>query len=200
MILSLEWSRSLGNFGVFDKLNNAWFQSVTLRTAGFNSIDISQSAAPTMLIMMALMFVGGSPGGTAGGVKTVTIGVLMAALWTNVVGRKDAEAHGWEISSTLVYRAIAIFGSGVLLWFVLTFMLTVTQAISTRDIIFEATSALATVGLSTGATGQLDEIGKCLIIIGMFVGRIGPLTLFVLLTQDPKVKRRSLPQAEIPLS
>ena len=79
-------------------------------------------------------------------------------------------------------------------------MLSVTQAISTRDIVFEATSALATVGLSTGATGQLDGIGKCLIIIGMFVGRIGPLTLFVLLTQDRKVKRRALPQAEIPLS
>jgi trk system potassium uptake protein TrkH len=88
-ILAFEWNGVLAGLSVFDKIQNAWFQSVTLRTAGFNSVGISHLAGPTFLVMIFFMFVGGSPGGTAGGVKTTTIGILAMTFWTNVANRNN---------------------------------------------------------------------------------------------------------------
>jgi trk system potassium uptake protein TrkH len=174
----------LAGLSFFDKIQNAWFQSVTLRTAGFNSVDIAAVTSPTFLIMICFMFIGGSPGGTAGGVKTTTIGILALTFWTNITNRKNIIIQNRKIRSATIYQAITVVVSGIVIWLAAVLMLEATQQISARDIIFEATSAIATVGLSTGATSQLDEIGKIIIIIAMFVGRIGPITLFMLLSDE----------------
>ncbi|MDR9502103.1 MAG: potassium transporter TrkG [Desulfurivibrionaceae bacterium] len=181
--LVLEWSNALSGLSVADKIHNAWFQSVTLRTAGFNSVDISGVIGPTFLIMLCFMFIGGSPGGTAGGAKTTTMGVLAMTFWASIVGRDEVVAYNRRIPPATINRAITIMGSGILIWFVMVIMLETTQQISSRDLIFEVTSALGTVGLSTGATDALDGIGKVIVMLAMFIGRIGPMTLFMLLSE-----------------
>ncbi|MCF8112734.1 MAG: potassium transporter TrkH [Desulfotignum sp.] len=197
-IMAFEWSGLLAKLSFSDKIWHAWFQSVTLRTAGFNSLDIGSIANPTFLLMIAFMFIGGSPGGTAGGVKTTTIGILAMTFFANITNRKEVIMQNRRISAVTIFRAVTIVAAGLLLWFAVVLMLEVTQQqIPVRDLVFEATSALGTVGLSTGATGLLDEIGKIIIIIAMFCGRIGPVTLFMLLSdeQAPSVSR--CPDAKI---
>ena len=198
--LALEWQATLAHLGIWDKFHNAWFQSVTLRTAGFNTVDLAGVTTPTFLVMLALMFIGGSPGGTAGGVKTATIGVLSLAMWANVTGRHTVSLRGRHLAPAIVYRAVAVIGAGLFIWFVLVLALAVTQPLGARELIFEATSAVATVGLSIGATGELDGVGKVIIIVGMFLGRIGPLTIFMLLGHDTPVERQHLPPTTIPLT
>jgi trk system potassium uptake protein TrkH len=197
-IMAFEWGGLLAGMSVSDKIQNAWFQSVTLRTAGFNSLDIAGIAHPTFLLMLVFMFIGGSPGGTAGGVKTTTIGILAMTFFANITNRREVVLQNRRIRAVTVFRAVTIVGAGLLLWFGVVLMLEVTQPqIRVKDLIFEATSALGTVGLSTGATGLLDEIGKIIIIIAMFCGRIGPVTLFMLLS-DPQASSSSrCPDAKI---
>jgi trk system potassium uptake protein TrkH len=197
-IMAFEWGGLLAGLSVSDKIQNAWFQSVTLRTAGFNSLDIAGIAHPTFLLMIAFMFIGGSPGGTAGGVKTTTIGILAMTFFANITNRREVVLQNRRIRAVTVFRAVTIVGAGLLLWFGVVLMLEVTQPqIRVRDLIFEATSALGTVGLSTGATGLLDEIGKIIIIIAMFCGRIGPVTLFMLLSDPQAPSSSRCPDAKI---
>lgn len=197
-ILAFEWGGLLAGLSVSDKIQNAWFQSVTLRTAGFNSVDIAGIAHPTFLLMLAFMFIGGSPGGTAGGVKTTTMGILAMTFFANITNRREVIMQNRRISAFTIFRAVTIVAAGLLLWFGVVLMLEVTQPqIPVRDLIFEATSALGTVGLSTGATGLLDEIGKIIIIIAMFCGRIGPVTLFMLLSDQQAPSSSQSPDAKI---
>lgn len=183
-LLVFEWNGILAGLSLPEKLQNAWFQSVTLRTAGFNTVDIADIAGPTFLVMIFFMFIGGSPGGTAGGIKTTTLGLLAMTFWTNITTQSDVVIQKRCIQPTAIYRAITIVAAGFLVWFIVVLMLQATQQIAARDLIFEATSAIGTVGLSTGATSLLDEVGKTIIIIAMFVGRIGPVTLFMVLSND----------------
>jgi trk system potassium uptake protein TrkH len=199
-LLVSEWNGVLARLSFDDKIHNAWFQSVTLRTAGFNSIDIASVASPSFLIMLLLMFIGGSPGGTAGGIKTTTVSILAMTFWANITNRNDISACNRRIRSTTIYRAITIVVAGMIVWFIVVLMLVTTQAIPARDLIFEATSALGTVGLSTGATPLLDEIGKIVVIIAMFVGRIGPMTLFMLLSSEYAATASRYPDAKISIT
>ncbi len=180
-LLTLEWNGIFGGLNLADKLHNAWFQSATLRTAGFNSVSLSSITNPTLLIMLLLMFIGGSPGGTAGGVKTTTLAILALTFWNNAAGHPEIVMQNRRIGHATIYRAVTVVIAGLLIWFIILFMLETTQQISGRDLIFEVTSAVATVGLTLGATPLLDEPGKCIVIFAMFAGRIGPLTLFMLL-------------------
>ncbi|MHB1350981.1 MAG: potassium transporter TrkG [Desulfobulbaceae bacterium] len=182
--LVLEWEGIMTGLGIADKIHNAWFQSVTLRTAGFNSLDVSGVTAPVFLVMLGWMFIGGCPGGTAGGIKTTTVAVLVLTFWQSIAGREEVIVRNRRIPPGTVNRAITIVVSGLLLWFILVLMLAITQQIPVRDLIFEVTSALGTVGLSTGATARLDGIGKIIIMWAMFIGRIGPMTLFMLLSEE----------------
>jgi trk system potassium uptake protein len=199
-MMAFEWDGVLSGLSFADKFHNAWFQSVTLRTAGFNSVDIAAIVSPTFLIMLAFMFIGGSPGGTSGGVKTTTIGLLAMTFWANITNRNDVVSRNRRINSSTIYRAITIVVSGLAVWSTVVLILLVTQQISTRDLIFEATSAIGTVGLSTGATSHLDEIGKIIIIIAMFAGRIGPMTLFMLLSEEPATSASRCPEEKISLT
>lgn len=198
--LAFEWDGMLDGLSFIDKLTNAWFQSVTLRTAGFNSLDLSVSASPTFLIMLVMMFIGGSPGGTAGGIKTTTIGILALTFVRNITNHDTVIYQYRKISHTTIYRAITIFTAGLITLFSTALALEITQQIPSRDLVYEAASALATVGLSLGATSELDSIGKVIIIIAMFVGRIGPLTLFMLLCGPREQPAPDYPEAKISLS
>ncbi|MGM0600690.1 MAG: TrkH family potassium uptake protein [Candidatus Rifleibacteriota bacterium] len=198
--LAFEWNHVLAEFSFADKLHNAWFQSVTLRTAGFNSIVINNVFNPTLIIMICMMFIGGNPGGTAGGVKTTTVAVMAVTFWSSIMGYNKISIQNRRIMPQTVYKAATTIGAGILILLCAIIMLLATQAISTRELIFEAGSALGTVGLSCGATTNLDNIGKIIIMFTMFAGRIGPVTLFTLLSKPKQTDSENLLEARINLS
>lgn len=177
---AFEWHASLENLGVLDKLHNAFFQSVTLRTAGFNSVDFATLRPETQLLMMGFMFIGGSPGSTAGGIKTTTFAVVLLSVVSLLRGRPETLVKLRRIDHETFYRAVGITVLGISSAMGLTVLLLLTQPIAPLSALFEAFSATATVGLSVGATGQLDDVGKLLVAAGMFAGRLGPLTLLLL--------------------
>lgn len=176
-----EWNNVLAGFDGWDKMHNAWFQSVTLRTAGFNTVDIGALNPATVTLSALWMFIGGSPGGTAGGIKTTTFAVLLLAVFATVQGRRHVNAFGRSIPQATVFRATAVatIGSLALIAFVLSIQLTQTTAVVPG--VFEVVSAVGTVGLSMGATSALDSVGKIIIMAAMFAGRVGSLTLLVFL-------------------
>lgn len=181
-IAVIEWDASLAGMPVADRLHNAWFQSVTLRTAGFNSIDIAAVQPATYALMLAWMFIGGSPGGTAGGIKTTTAAVLALSVAATMRGRTSAHAFGRSLSHKTMYKAMAIVTVGATAVFAAFLAMQLTQGIAPGSALFEVVSALGTVGLSVGATAELDGVGKVIIIACMFMGRVGSLTLFMFLS------------------
>ena len=199
-ILVFEWNGFLSQFSFFHKLSNAWFQSVTLRTAGFNSVDLSSLSDPMLIFMILFMFIGGSPGGTAGGVKTTAFALILIAFASNIKGRKDIVLKARTIPQQSINKAITTIAAGAMLWFAFVIMLETTQTINASDILFEVASAIGTVGLSTGATALLDEIGKFIIMAAMFTGRIGSVTLFMLLTEETRTSSSKWPEEKITIT
>lgn len=189
-IAVLEWRGTLAGLGFFDKVANAFFQAVTLRTAGFNSIDLTAVHPVTWTLMVMLMFVGGSPGSTAGGAKTTTIAVVLLAIGAVVRGRERVELFGRTLPLETILRATAVTTLGVLSCCAALAAIQLTQSMSLEVALFEVVSALATVGLSIGGTAALDEVGKLIIIACMFAGRVGPLTLFVFLVAREERRAR----------
>jgi trk system potassium uptake protein TrkH len=180
LIAALEWNHSLAGMGVGARLNNAWFQAVTTRTAGFNSVEFAAMTPATQTLVEALMFIGGSPGSTAGGIKTTTVFVLVFAVVAVTRQQPAVVWSGWTIPNATVFRAAAVVTLGALSVVFGVFSIQLTQAIDTQTALFEVVSALGTVGLSIGGTGALDSVGKQIIIVCMFMGRVAPLTLFLL--------------------
>lgn len=168
---------TLGEMGWGQKIMAAFFQSVTLRTAGFATISQEAFRPSSSLVYLVLMFIGGSPAGTAGGVKTVTIVLLLASMFANISGKKDVCVMHRKIADETIRRCVAIvtFSFSVLL--VLTVTLLAVQNSNFLDTIYEMTSAIATVGLSRGLTGILKPAGKLIVTLTMYLGRIGPITL-----------------------
>jgi trk/ktr system potassium uptake protein len=179
--LALEWNNTLSALSFWDRIHNAWFQSATARTAGFNSVDIAALRPATITVVIALMFIGGSPGGTAGGVKTTTIVVLLLAVGSAIRGRWAASAFGRRLSHRTVFKAASIVTVGVVSLVLGLFALQLTQTMDSGTALFETASALGTVGLSLGGTAHLDVVGKLIIMMSMFAGRVGPLSLFLFL-------------------
>lgn len=200
LVAALEWNNTLRGMGFVDKLSNAFFQSVTLRTAGFNSIDLARVSPATWTLMILVMFVGGSPGSTAGGAKTTTLAVVVLAIFAVVQGRERIEVFGRTLPNVTVMRATAVTTLGVLACCVGLAAVQVTQEIPLDAALFEVVSALATVGLSVGATAMLDDIGKVIIIACMFAGRVGPLTLFVFLASTASERPdHTFPEENVPV-
>lgn len=183
LFLLMEWNNTLAPLSFIDKLTNALFQSVTLRTAGFNSLDLAALNPGTITLTLPYMFIGGSPGSTAGGAKTTTFALLLLLIYSAIRGHGNTQAFGFKIPNNTVYRAAAVGTLSALNVFICLLLLQVTQQIPLQSLLFETVSALGTVGLSIGATGQLDSVGKIIIIVAMFVGRLGPLTIFLVLTK-----------------
>jgi trk system potassium uptake protein TrkH len=162
-------------------LLNTLFQSVTARTAGFNTVDIGRLPVPSLLLLMALMFIGGSPASCAGGIKTTSLCVWLARVRARLTGRADVTLAGRRIPQDVVRRAALVIAVAAL-WNVVGIMiLASTEDVGgpTRleDVVFEQVSAFGTVGLSTGITPDLSVVGRLWIIASMFVGRLGPLTI-----------------------
>ncbi len=199
-ITLVEWNNTLAGLHPVHKIVNGFFQSVTLRTAGFNSIDLGAVHPATWTLMVMVMFVGGSPASTAGGVKTTTIAVIFLAVTAVSSGRSKVEIFGRRITDGTVLRAtavatLAVLGSGLALAAV-----QLTQTLPLDVAVFEVVSALATVGLSIGGSSQLDEVGKIIIMVCMFAGRVGPLTLFVFLSSNQrKNDLKQYPPETIPI-
>ena len=178
----------------------AFFQSITARTAGFNTIDISSMSVSSKVILIILMFIGGSPGSTAGGIKTVTFAVVVMAAYATLRKRNEVELFKRSVRMVIVGRAITITLLFVVMLFGVSLALSITEqagGFTMSDIIFETGSALGTVGLSTGITPSLTTAGKLLIIATMLIGRLGPLTLLASLAFNLKPARYSYPEEAI---
>lgn len=176
-VFFFEFDNSMLDLSLGQKLWASYFQSVTLRTAGFNTMDFGHLKDVTLFLMILFMFIGASPGSTGGGIKTSTLGVLVYSVRAMLEGRDEVEAFGKSIPKLLVYKSIAIviISSVVVVFFFA--LLLMTQQGDFVHLLFEAVSAFGTVGLSTGVTPTLTGVGKLILIGLMFVGRIGPLTL-----------------------
>ena len=179
LYLLLEWNNpgTLGPMSVPQKILNAFFQSVTVRTAGFAGVDQAQLTEGSKGVSLILMLIGGSSGSTAGGVKTVTMVVLLLFVWTRCRGRETVTVYKRTISEGKVMDAMTIVGLMVALALFGGIFITATSPVSFTDSLYESVSALATVGLTAGATGNLSIAAQILVIIYMYFGRVGVLTL-----------------------
>lgn len=159
------------------ELLDAAFLSVTARTAGFNAMPMDELSPASQIVTIGLMLIGGSPGSTAGGMKTTTLAVLFLAILATVRGRSETEAYARAIPEALVRKAGAIALSMLLLVFGASFVLALTDPGPAGPIVFEAVSAATTTGLSLGLTTELSDAGRVTLIVTMFLGRVGPLAL-----------------------
>jgi len=179
LILLFEYRNptTIGDLSFGNKVMAALFESVTLRTAGFQTIAQENMTEASTVLALVFMFTGGSPSGTAGGVKTVTMLILVLSMGAAVKGNDEVRAFHRKISDNYVRRAVAVIVVFFVMLLAITMALTLTEEGSLTDIVFEATSAMATVGLTRGFTGMLSTAGKWIIILAMYLGRIGPITM-----------------------
>jgi len=180
----LEWNKTLAPLDVSNRLTCALFQSITPRTAGYNVVDMAQTHASTRFVTMLLMFIGGAPGAAAGGIKTTTAVVLLFTMIAIVRGKRETIFQSRTISVRVVEEALSVFLLGLAVVGGLYGLLLVTEEsalvagrFTSEALLFETISACGTVGLSTGIMPGLTVMGKLLIILGMFIGRVGPLTM-----------------------
>jgi trk system potassium uptake protein TrkH len=178
MTLAFEWgnAHTIGDMDAGAKLLNAVFHSVSTRTAGFNSVDIGALRQETLLVTDALMLIGGGSGGTAGGIKVTTFMVLGLVVWTELLGERDTQAFRRRVSSEIARLALSIVLLAILAISVGTLALLSMSSFELGSVLFEAVSAFATVGLSTGITAQLPEGGQLVLVLLMFLGRVGTVT------------------------
>ena len=198
-LLLFEWNGIFADLPWQDKIANAFFQSATLRTAGFNSVNLGALGVPAFMIMLIFMFIGGSPGGTAGGIKTTVAAVLALTFHAALRRSDEVIVDRRRIPDGTVIQAVAILLAALMTFFAVLLMLVTTQDGSVRKLVFEAVSALGTVGLSLGVTTELDSVGQIILMLAMFTGRLGPLTLFLLLSESRAVRNPGYPSIKIPL-
>jgi trk system potassium uptake protein TrkH len=197
-LIEIRNPETFGKFRFSDQLLLAWFQSVTPRTAGFNTIDIGKMSDAGLFITIALMFIGASPGGTGGGIKTTTLRVLTSCTKAILQGKEEVWLYERRIAITLILKAIGVvFGS-------LATVLSATVLISLTDpklefiqILFEVVSAFGTVGLSTGITGSISTAAKIVIIVTMYIGRVGVLLSMSAILGDPRPSRVHYPEGNL---
>ncbi|MEA5462164.1 TrkH family potassium uptake protein [Leptothoe sp. PORK10 BA2] len=180
------------------KLLAAGFQSVIMRTAGFNSIDIGAMKTSSLFIAIALMFIGASPGSTGGGIKTTTIRILLNCTRTILKGENEVLAYQREIPDKRVLKAISVVVASAITVVMATIFLSLTDpGIEFIELLFETVSAFATVGVSTGITAELSTLGQIVIIATMYIGRVGILLLMSALLGDPKPSNIHYPEEDL---
>ena len=196
-ILEANNPRTLQAMGTSERVLAAWFQSVTSRTAGFNTLDNGAMTEAALFITMALMFIGASPGGTGGGVKTSTFSLTVAALYATVRGDSEPTVFGRRISADTIGKAFFVCLIAFLALNCVAGVVLISEGRTLMATLFETTSAFGTVGLSMGESGQpvslsafFTPVGKMMMMLMMFVGRVGPLTLALALAQRGSVKPR----------
>ncbi len=189
---------TLGSMSFKDKIVNSLFASVTTRTAGFNSISTDGMTTAGKFLTIMLMFVGGSPGSTAGGVKTTTIGLLIMTVVSVIMNKEDTVIFKRTIKKEVVYKTLAIVFIALAVIMLDILILSVTEkGMPFEYVVYEAFSAFGTVGLSLGLTPNLSFIGKVIVAITMYIGRVGPLTLMLALSNKGKGISIKYPEGKI---
>ncbi|WP_235957312.1 TrkH family potassium uptake protein [Paenibacillus apii] len=199
-VIELFNTRTFGGLSWTERLWAGYFQGVVTRTAGFNSIDVASMMPASQFFMIFLMFIGASSGSTGGGIKTSTFAVLVLSIMATVKGNEDVQLLKKRISQKMIFRALAVMTISVGVVIAAAFLLTITEYRLHKDflvLLFEATSAFGTVGMSMGLTPELSPLGKLVIIITMFIGRLGPLTLAFALAQRNKKQKYRYPEEKL---
>lgn len=196
-ILEFSNTKTLGSLSPLGKILAAAFQSVTSRTAGFNTIDLLNMTMPSKYITILLMFIGASPGSTGGGIKTSTFASILMMIYTVIASKEDVEVYQKRIPHDNIFKAVSIAVISLMLVFLSSLFLTITEHADFLKILFETTSAFGTVGLSLGITPELSKLGKLIIIFTMFAGRVGPLTLVLALGSRKKKAILKYPEERI---
>jgi trk system potassium uptake protein TrkH len=187
LLLEVGNSQTLLPLTPLGKVLSAWFHAVTPRTAGFNTLDVSKLRPATKLLTIVLMFIGASPGGTGGGIKTTTFAVIWAGVLCAIRRREEPCLMNRRLGADLMERSLAIAMISLTLVLGTTFILIITESgHELLPLLFETTSAFGTVGLSTGVTPTLSTVGRITIILTMFMGRVGPLTVAIALATPPR--------------
>ena len=186
LILLFEYHNplTLGNLSLGDKLQVALFQSITTRTAGFATVPQEHLTNAGALLCLLLMFIGGSPVGTAGGIKTVTAAVLVVSAMASIRSRSEVTIFHRNISKQTVDKAVAVTVMSFGILFLSTLLLAAVTQADALDILYETVSATATVGLSRNLTARLNEAGKIIVIGTMYLGRVGPISLALALNTN----------------
>jgi Trk-type K+ transport system membrane component len=196
VVWTFEWTNpdTLGRLGVGDKVVAGWFQGVSPRTAGFNTIDIGSMNEPTLLVISTLMFIGAGPASTSGGIKVTTFAVLGFVIWSEVRGDRDVNIFHRRLPTEIVRQAvtIALLSIGVVVGMSLVLM--ASDRLTLIDALFEASSAFGTVGLSTGVTGTISTFGHLMLVVVMLAGRVGPVTFVTAIALRERARSYRLPE------
>ena len=197
-IVEYKNPQTIGNMNINDKILNSFFASVSPRTAGFNSVSTDGMTMSGKLMTIILMFIGGSSGSTAGGLKTATFGILVLTVISVLKGREETEAFGRRFSKETVYKAFTLFSVCMMLVITVTMILSITEPDKLFiNLLYEATSAFATVGLTTGVTQDICSASKVVLIITMYFGRVGPLTVILAVINKSKKSKIRYPETKI---
>ena len=188
LIFLLEYGNPLtiGTLSFFDKLQVSFFQSITTRTAGFATVPQQDLTNASSMLCLLLMFIGGSPVGTAGGIKTVTVAVLVVSALATIQNKNDVTLFHRNISRQAVNKAVAVTAMSFAILFASTILLCAVTDAGALDVVYETVSATATVGLTRDLTPSLNSAGKAIIIATMYLGRVGPISLALALNSSKK--------------
>ena len=197
LILEYNNPKTLGTLPFGEKLLASFCQSVTLRTAGFQTIPQQCFKDGTSMLYLLFMFIGGSPSGTAGGIKTVTMVLVIASVLATVGGKAGTQVMRRKIAPKDVQKAFAVFGMGLIAMFLLVVALMVVENADFLDSMYEMVSATATVGLSRNFTSSLSAAGKGIVILGMYLGRIGPITMALAINTRHDNSKTSYPTGRV---
>lgn len=192
-----EQGGTISGMSTGDQILASLFGSVTARTAGFNTVDTGALQPESKLLTIALMFIGGSPGSTAGGVKTTTIAVILIYVISNLRGESGCNVFHRRIGDEVIKRASMVFCLNLFLGLTSVTLILATSNLHMSDVLFEVYSAISTVGMTTGITRDLNVVGRIVIIILMYCGRIGSMTFALSLVAKPEAKGLSLPEEKV---
>ena len=196
--IELRNPETFGNLSLKDKLLVAWFQSVVPRTAGFNTIDIGKMTGAGLFFIIGLMFIGASPGGTGGGIKTTTLRVLTSCTKAILQGKEEVLLYKRQIPVSLILKAVGVLVASVATVLIATILIALTDPkLDFIQILFETVSAFATVGLSTGITPSISAFAKLILVVTMYVGRVGVLLLMSALLGDPRPSSIHYPEENL---
>lgn len=196
--IEVENPATFGSLSLPQQILAAWFQSVTPRTAGFNTIDIGKMTTAGLFLTIALMFIGASPGGTGGGIKTTTFRVLTSCTKAILQGKEEVFLYERTVDISLILKAVGVAVGSVATVISATILIALTDPeVSFIQILFEVVSAFATVGLSTGITASITAAAKLILVMTMYIGRVGILLLMAAMLGDPKPSLLRYPEENL---